>query len=48
MSKDTPKVLRQWLFPKEAEAVMEKLEKIHQKLKVGETVQIYVEEKRDG
>jgi len=39
--KEIPKVLRQWLFPKEAESVMKTLEEIHQKKS---NVVLYVEE----
>jgi len=45
MSKAVPKVLRQWLFPKEAESVMKTLEEIPQKK--GNIV-LYVEESRNG
>lgn len=48
MRKDVPKVLRQWLFPEEAEKVMEELDKIDQSLKAGKKVQIYVEEEQHG
>jgi len=43
--KEAPKVLRQWLFPKEAESVMRTLEEIRQKK--GNTA-LYVEETQNG
>ena len=44
-SKEIPKVLRQWLFPKEAERVMKTLEEIRQKKG---KVTLYVEESQNG
>lgn len=43
--KEAPKVLRQWLFPKEAESVMKTLEEIRQKK--GKVI-LYVEESQNG
>lgn len=43
--KEVPKVLRQWLFPKEVESVMRTVEEIRQKKG---NVAVYVEESQNG
>jgi len=43
--KEAPKVLRQWLFPKEAQSVMKKVEEIRDKKG---NVAVYVEESQNG